>query len=161
MNDTPDGYIARLKEGSYEVFSDLYAHYSNRLYGFAMAQTKNNALAEDIVQEAFLKLWNTRQQLDCYGNVHALLFTIARNLIIDGFRNEGVESGSVCCISTVINWEEDEEFLTPLGFTKSNDGTILLNGLDYQDSLNEEIMSKARDILSYYLESYEELKTKC
>lgn len=86
MNDTPDGYIARLKEGSYEVFSDLYAHYSNRLYGFAMAQTKNNALAEDIVQEAFLKLWNTRQQLDCYGNVHALLFTIARNLIIDGFR---------------------------------------------------------------------------
>jgi hypothetical protein len=82
-------------------------------------------------------------------------------ILIDGFRNEGVESGSVCCISTVINWEEDEEFLTPLGFTKSNDGTILLNGLDYQDSLNEEIMSKARDILSYYLESYEELKTKC
>lgn len=82
-------------------------------------------------------------------------------ILIDGFRAEGVESGSVCCVNVVINWDEDEDFLTPLGFTKNNDGTILLNGLDYQDSLNEEIMSKARDILSYYLESYEELKTKC
>lgn len=79
--------------------------------------------------------------------------------LIDGFRAESVESGSVCCINVVINWDED--FLTPLGFTKNNDGTILLNGLDYQDSLGEEIMSKARDILSYYLESFEELKTKC
>ena len=82
-------------------------------------------------------------------------------ILIDGFRAESVESGSVCCINVVINWDEDEDFLTPLGFTKNNDGTILLNGLDYQDSLGEEIMSKARDILSYYLESFEELKTKC
>lgn len=82
-------------------------------------------------------------------------------ILIDGFRAEDAKSGSVCCINIVINWDEDEEFLTPLGFTKSNDGTILLNGLDYQDNLDEETFSKARDILSYYLESYEELKTKC
>lgn len=69
-----------------------------------------------------------------------------------------MESGSVCCISIVINWDEDEEFLTPLGFTKSNDGVILLNGLDYQDSLGEEIAAKARDIFAYYLESFEELR---
>ena len=64
-------------------------------------------------------------------------------------------------ISISINWENDEEFLTPLGFTKSNDGVILLNGLDYQDSLGEEIVAKAKDIFAYYLEDFEELKTKC
>lgn len=58
-------------------------------------------------------------------------------------------------------WDEDEEFLTPLGFTRNNDGTILLNGLDYQDSLGEEVLAKARDIFAYYLEDFEELKTKC
>lgn len=82
-------------------------------------------------------------------------------ILIDGFRAENVKSGSVCMVSVSINWDEDEEFLIPLGFTKSNDGTILLNGLDYQDSLGEEIMAKAREIFAYYLESFEELKTKC
>lgn len=82
-------------------------------------------------------------------------------ILIDGFRTENVKSGSVCMVSVSINWDEDEEFLIPLGFTKSNDGTILLNGLDYQDSLGEEIMAKAREIFAYYLESFEELKTKC
>lgn len=88
MKDNYNGYIAELKEGSYDAFSDLYINYSNKLYSFALVQTRNNVLAEDIVQETFLKLWNTRRQLNCYGNVHALLFTIARNLIIDGFRKQ-------------------------------------------------------------------------
>ena len=79
-------------------------------------------------------------------------------ILIDGFRAEDVKSGSVCMVSVSINWEKDEDFLTPLGFSRSNDGTILLNGLDYQDNLDEETFSKAKDILSYYLESFEELR---
>ena len=79
-------------------------------------------------------------------------------ILIDGFRAEDVKSGSVCMVSVLINWDEDEEFLTPLGFNKNNDGTILLNGLDYQDSLGEEVLAKARDIFAYYLEDFEELK---
>ncbi len=82
-------------------------------------------------------------------------------ILIDGFRAENVKSGSVCMVSVSINWEKDEDFLTPLGFSRSNDGVILLNGLDYHDNLDKETFSKARDILSYYLESYEELKPKC
>lgn len=91
MNDNHAECIAQLKEGSHEAFSELYMNYSNKIYSFALAQTKNTMLAEDIVQETFLKLWDTRSQLDCYGNVHALLFTIARNLIIDGFRKQIVK----------------------------------------------------------------------
>ena len=81
-------------------------------------------------------------------------------ILIDGFRAENVKSGGVCMVSVSINWEEDEDFLTPLGFAKANDGTILLDGLDYRDSLGEEIAAKARDIFAYYLESFEELKTR-
>ena len=79
-------------------------------------------------------------------------------ILIDGFRAENVKSGSVCMVSVSINWEKDEDFLTPLGFSRSNDGIILLNGLDYQDNLDEETFSKTKDILSYYLESFEELR---
>lgn len=82
-------------------------------------------------------------------------------ILIDAFKAEGVESGSVCMVSISINWEEDEDFLVPLGFSRNNDGVILLDGLDYCDSLGEEILNKIRDIFAYYLESFEELKTKC
>ena len=96
-----------------------------------------------------------------YADSEHLGAQINFEILIDGFRAENVRSGSVCMVSVSINWDEDEEFLTPLGFSRSNDGVILLNGLDYQDNLDEETFSKARDILSYYLESYEELKPKC
>ena len=96
-----------------------------------------------------------------YADDEVLGAQINFEILIDGFRAENVKSGSVCMVSISINWDEDEEFLTPLGFTKGNDGVILLNGYDYLDSLDEEIMAKARDILSYYLENFEELKTKC
>ncbi len=82
-------------------------------------------------------------------------------ILIDGFKAEGVKSGSVCMVSISINWDKDEEFLAPLGFSRNNDGVILLDGLDYQDSLGEELVAKAKDIFAYYLESFEELKTKC
>lgn len=96
-----------------------------------------------------------------YADNELLGAQINFEILIDGFRAENVRSGSVCMVSVSINWEKDEDFLTPLGFSRSNDGIILLNGLDYQDNLDEETFSKARDILSYYLESFEELKTKC
>lgn len=96
-----------------------------------------------------------------YADNELLGAQINFEILIDGFKSKDVTSGSVCMISISINWENDEEFLTPLGFTKSNDGVILLNGLDYQDSLGEEIMAKAKDIFAYYLEDFEELKTKC
>lgn len=93
-----------------------------------------------------------------YGDDEVLGAQLNFEILIDGFKAENVESGSVCCVSIVINWDEDEDFLTPLGFIKSNDGTILLDGYDYKDSLSEEIVAKARDIFAYYLEDFEELK---
>ena len=96
-----------------------------------------------------------------YADDEVLGAQINFEILIDGFRAENVKSGSVCRVSVSINWDEDEDFLTPLGFSKSNDGVILLNGLDYQDSLGEEIVAKAKDIFVYYLEDFEEIKTKC
>ena len=93
-----------------------------------------------------------------YADSEHLGAQINFEILIDGFRAENVRSGSVCMVSVSINWDKDEEFLTPLGFAKANNGTILLDGLDYRDSLGEELVAKARDIFAYYLESFEELK---
>ena len=88
MRENEERYVAAFKEGSREAFTMLYNLYADRLYSFALVQTKSKQMAEDVVQDTFLKLWNNRTNLNCYGNVQALVFTMARNLIIDAFRRQ-------------------------------------------------------------------------
>lgn len=146
------------KNGGY--FSEYKLHFKN-----------NNAIItterDSVIMGKNDLIWTIVNKLkfgsfaNTYADSEHLGAQINFEILIDGFKAKDVKSGSVCMVSISINWDEDEEFLTPLGFSRSNDGVILLNGLDYQDNLDEETFSKARDILSYFLESYEELKPKC
>lgn len=143
------------KNGGY--FSEYKLHFKNNnaiitTERDSVIMGKNDLIWIMVNKLKFASFANT------YADDEHLGAQINFEILIDGFRAENVKSGSVCMVSISINWDEDEEFLTPLGFTRSNDGTILLNGLDYQDNLDEKTFSKARDILSYYLESFEELR---
>lgn len=80
--------IKQLREGSYEAFDILYNVYADSLYGFALLHTKSVIQAEDIVQETFLKLWNMRYSLSEEGSFKSMLFTIAKNHVIDVFRQQ-------------------------------------------------------------------------
>lgn len=143
------------KNGGYSNTYKLYFKNNNAILQTErdiVLMSKNDLIRMIVNKLKFASFANT------YADSEHLGAQINFEILIDGFKAEGVESGSVCCISIVINWNEDEDFLTPLGFSRNNDGVILLDGLDYQDSLDEKVLTKARDILSYYLESYEELK---
>lgn len=80
--------ILALKSGSTEAFSQIYDSYADRVYGFALLHTKSKAVAEDIVQETFLRLWTHREKLDIERNAESLLFLIARHLVVDAFRKQ-------------------------------------------------------------------------
>lgn len=80
--------IKKLREGSYEAFDTLYNVYADSLYGFALLHTKSTVQAEDIVQDTFLKLWNMRESLSVEGSFKSMLFTIAKNHVIDIFRQQ-------------------------------------------------------------------------
>ena len=145
------------KNGGY--FSEYKLHFKNNnaiitTERDSVIMGKNDLIWTMVNKLKFASFANT------YADSEHLGAQINFEILIDGFRAENVKSGSVCMVSVSINWDEDEEFLTPLGFSRNNDGVILLNGLDYHDNLDEETFSRARDILSYYLESYEELKTR-
>ena len=46
------------------------------------------SLAQDIVQDTFLRLWDNRSQLNSFGNLQAFIFTIAKHQVIDYFRKQ-------------------------------------------------------------------------
>jgi len=84
----PDEYIQELKKGSYLAFNKIYDLYADSLYGFVLLHAKSPSVAEDIVQDTFLKIWKIKATISEEGSFKSLLFTIANHLIIDAFRQQ-------------------------------------------------------------------------
>ena len=80
--------LARLANGDEEAYTRLLRRYWNSIYSMAITYLKSPQQAQDIVQDVFLKLWDKREQLTEVEKPEAWLFTVARNLIIDGFRKK-------------------------------------------------------------------------
>ena len=61
MEDSYNEYIEQLQKGSYEAFSELYSLYSNKLYSFVLAQTKNSTLVGGYCSRDVLKALEVAQ----------------------------------------------------------------------------------------------------
>lgn len=81
-------YIKELRNGSHNAFNAIYGMYADKLYGFIYAHTKSREIANDLVQETFLKLWTIRETLSVEGSLQAMLFTISHHKMIDVFRTQ-------------------------------------------------------------------------
>ena len=68
-------------------FDSLYERYARDVYRFALYLSGSPAQAEDIASETFVRVW-TRRDTIRVPSVKAYLFTIARNLHVDGRRRE-------------------------------------------------------------------------
>lgn len=80
-----------IKKEDKVAFYKLYERYSRRVYGFAIKFIKQEADAEEIVQEVFIKIWEIRSNIDVNTSFESFLFTIAYNLTISLFRNRASE----------------------------------------------------------------------
>lgn len=83
--------LEALSGGDEPAFRKLYNMYSGRIYAVALKHLKQQQLAEDIVQNLFLKIWENRETLNTIQNFSAWLFTVARNMIISTLRRQGTQ----------------------------------------------------------------------
>ena len=80
--------VRNLSKGNILAFNTLYNEYSGRLYYFALRYLKTEALAEELVQEVFTKIWERRADLKEELSFKSFLFTIAFNIIKKYFRTK-------------------------------------------------------------------------
>lgn len=69
-----------------ETFKIAVLPLRDKLIKFSLKMMQDKADAEDIVQEAFLKLWYIREKLDGYRSVEALAMQVTKNLALDKLR---------------------------------------------------------------------------
>ena len=61
------------------AFAKLFDHYRDKIYTVALKLTHSTTVAEEIVEDVFLKIWLRRYCLEEIENFSAYLFVIARN----------------------------------------------------------------------------------
>ena len=82
--------VLLLRNKDEAAFSYLYDNYAGALNGIINRMITEAHLAEDILQEAFVKIWNNFSQYDSSkGRLFTWMINITRNLTIDTLRSKG------------------------------------------------------------------------
>lgn len=83
--------LLSLKQGDKDAFDAIFKKYASRLYFFSLTFFNSRADADEIVQETFVKLWETRYRIDETQSFNTYLITIAKHIIYNQFRHKLVE----------------------------------------------------------------------
>jgi RNA polymerase sigma-70 factor (family 1) len=79
-------WIKKLSLGCELAFTRIFDHYRPRVYTVALKMLKSEDLAEEVVQEVFLKVWIKRGKMESVDHLAGYLFMMARNNIYDRFK---------------------------------------------------------------------------
>lgn len=118
--------LVKLAEGDDHAFEQLYLIYSPRIYQKILQLVKQPALAEELLQDLFVKVWEKRATLDNQKSFKSYLYTIAKNLVVDFFRKAALDRQMLekCIV-------ENTEIYYPF------------EGLDESDAARKAIIQKA------------------
>ena len=129
--------LTELKNGSFHAFERLYNMYSGKLYNFIIRISSGNQyMAEEVVQSAFIRVWEVRERVEPESSFISFLCTIAKNLLMNMYQRQTVEY--------VYN-----EYLKNTGVDRDSqtEESIDLRFLnEYIDSLAEELPAQRKKI---------------
>jgi RNA polymerase sigma-70 factor (ECF subfamily) len=81
-----------MSEGSGLAFECLYNRYSGKLYHFIFKMTSGNTWqTEELVQRAFIRIWENREQINPGKSFFSYMCTIAKNMLLNELEHQMVE----------------------------------------------------------------------
>ncbi|MBK3517910.1 RNA polymerase sigma-70 factor [Carboxylicivirga marina] len=88
----PESVIAqKIKCGNLEVFQDFYKTNYKRLHNYATLFLSQSDEAEDVVQDAFINLWNKRASINVEQSIGGLLYRAIRNQCLNAIKHSKVK----------------------------------------------------------------------
>ncbi|WP_346319162.1 RNA polymerase sigma-70 factor [Chitinophaga sp. YIM B06452] len=85
-------WLTGLSRGEESAFRRLFSQYHPFIYSFALRMTGSDALAKDVVQEIFIKLWLHRGELPGVQNLGGYINRLTRNHVLNGMKRMAHES---------------------------------------------------------------------
>ena len=118
--------IRLVAQGDEQAFRKIFDYYSNKLYNYAFRITDKEELAEDIVMDAFLKIWINRVDLTGINRFDSYLYTVVRNQAFNAIKHMAHEAAII-----------KELGLNNTEYNHCTEETVIYN--DYQHLLNQAV----------------------
>lgn len=71
--------ITRIAKGDESAFADFFRHHYQKIYEVGLMLTHTTSVAEELVQDVFMKVWTQKKALPDINDISSWLFIIARN----------------------------------------------------------------------------------
>jgi RNA polymerase sigma-70 factor (ECF subfamily) len=78
------------RDGDAGAFETLYARHRGALYRFVLRSLRDRAIAEELFQEAWIRVIEARERYAPSAKFSTWLYTIAHNLLVDHWRKKGL-----------------------------------------------------------------------
>ncbi|MBO9572173.1 MAG: RNA polymerase sigma factor [Chitinophagaceae bacterium] len=78
--------LQQISEGDEKAFRIIYDQYRGKIYTYAFHFTESTILADEVIQETFLKVWLKRKSLQEVENFSAWIYAIAKNYMYDALK---------------------------------------------------------------------------
>ncbi|MDO9614094.1 MAG: sigma-70 family RNA polymerase sigma factor, partial [Bacteroidota bacterium] len=89
MTDEKELY-QRLKEGDERAFNDLFRKYYSSMCHFARQFLNDSEMAEETVQDMFVRIWEKRESLNIETSVKHYLFRSVRNHCLNQIQHQKI-----------------------------------------------------------------------
>ncbi len=113
-NDTPaedTRLFEQIKDGDREAWEQLVELYYNPLFAFILSMVKNEATAEELVQDIFVNIWTKREKIDITISLKAYLFRASRNHTLNYLKRRNFEQNyqrNLASTSVSYNYETEK-----------------------------------------------------
>jgi RNA polymerase sigma factor (sigma-70 family) len=102
-----------IKAKEEEALKQLYDRYEKPIYAFAYRMVRDQMMAEEIVQELFLRIWNAAERYEGgSGKLTSWMFTLTRNITIDLLRKKRSRTPQQTAQEEQLQWVADERMDT-------------------------------------------------
>lgn len=81
-------YQKKISEGNEKAFEQLYHLYYKKLIHFSENYTKSKELAEEVVEDVFIKIWANREKIVSINNLNVYLYTAVKHQSLNALSKE-------------------------------------------------------------------------
>jgi RNA polymerase sigma factor (sigma-70 family) len=135
--------LERIAVSDEAAFAELLRVYGDTIFSQAMAYVKSVEVAEELVQDIFLRVWKNRGKLWEVESLENWLFILARNLVFDSFKKK--VSMPLVAILPNGGYDGRMDTLTPDLHTEARESwQVVLKGIDQLPEKRQQVFRMSR-----------------